>query len=107
MRFEVWHRDKPTFEDNDTRELACTFPHGFTKVAVVETQYVGQVFELTNHVSGPWQDNKEVLESRPARSTSVGDVYVLRESAINPATTVPERIARAYTVDAFGLREWL
>ena len=96
MRFTIYHRERPTFFDNSAEELA-QFPTGWTLVATVETEEVGNVFQLTNHIDSNWTDNPQVIElftpAHLTRSTSVGDVYT------------DERGGR-YTVDGIGLRQF-
>lgn len=76
MTFTVWHRDVPTFMNLTPAEMAA-FPVGFSDVAVVETDDIGRVFQLTNHIDRPWWENPEVRVCvRTSRSTSVGDVIV-------------------------------
>lgn len=96
--FEVWHRDVPSFRDNDIDILAELFPAGFTKVADVETDHIGRVFELTNHIDRDWTENPEVTiaamnkPNRGYRSTSVGDVIADGNDR--------------YTIDGMGMRKF-
>ena len=55
----------------------------YRKVAEVEAPSLDEVFRLTNHITGNWQDNADVkaLVDGPVRSTSVGDVLVQGEDA--------------------------
>lgn len=97
MRFELWHRDVPTFRDNNPRELQLDFPKGFTMVAIIDAPAVGAVFQLSNHIDRPWTENAEVVELPKGdrlRSTSVGDVIVNIET-IN-----------AWTIDDIGLTQF-
>lgn len=61
----------------------------YVKVAEVVATSLDEVFGLTNHVGGNWQDNVEVkvLTAGPLRSTSVGDVIVPGDDAwlVEPA----------------------
>jgi hypothetical protein len=99
--FRVYHKTTPTFFDNDAVDLDI-FPSGFTLVAVVETDEVGRVFQLTNHIDSNWTKNPEVCPMTPAaragqvRSTSVGDVVV--EQGVGKD--------RRFTIDGIGLREF-
>jgi len=49
----------------------------YKSVAELETASLAQVFPLTNHIDGNWQDNDAIIAAAPsARSTSVGDLAV-------------------------------
>lgn len=102
--FALWHRDNPVFLDNIQRTL-LEFPHGFTCVAYVETNHVGAVFALTNHIDSDWTTNPEVtlVVKGGLRSTSVGDVIVADNGADynDPKPLVPNV---RYTIDGIGLR---
>ena len=99
-KFAVWHRDTPTFNDNIERTLV-EFPSGFTLVAYVETNHVGRVFQLTNHIDSDWTLNPEVtmMVGAGARSTSVGDVILADTEGLD----VP---VQRYTIDGIGLRRF-
>ncbi len=55
----------------------------YRKVAEVAAPSLDEVFQLTNHITGNWQDHADVkvLVDGPVRSTSVGDVIVLGDDA--------------------------
>jgi len=78
MIYEVWHATEPRFAD----EQAGGFPDGYEKVAEVDAESVDHVFDLTNHIDHDWTTNREVTwrrgDGRSTRSTSVGDVVVLK-----------------------------
>lgn len=81
MLFRVFHNNVPNFMDPEPAEmdlLRQMFPYGFMEVATVETQDVGAVFQLTNHIDRNWTENPEVksFATDHVRSTSVGDVIV-------------------------------
>jgi hypothetical protein len=97
--FQVWHRQTPTFLDNDAATLAA-FPSGFAHVADCRSLEAGRVFQLTNHIDGDWLLNPEVTARvASARSTSVGDVFVLT----NPADG---SIIIKWSVEMIGLRQF-
>lgn len=97
--FQVWHRERPTFLDNDTAVLAA-FPEGFAHVADCRSLEVGRVFQLTNHIDSDWLANPEVTARvSGARSTSVGDIFVLT----NPADG---NIIGKWSVEMIGLRQF-
>jgi hypothetical protein len=76
MKFTIYHRDEMAFLTDE--EPAKNFPEGYTKVAVVEADNLGDTFRITNNIEESWTHNPEVREllvQRP-RSTSVGDVVV-------------------------------
>ena len=97
MRYEVWHRQAPTFGENNPRLLQLDFPKGFVLVAVVDVADEHAVFTVTNHVQHAWTTNPEVVELPRGvgqRSTSVGDVIVEQDTL------------RAWTVDRIGLTQF-
>ncbi|MCC6744616.1 MAG: hypothetical protein IT175_12220 [Acidobacteria bacterium] len=55
--------------------------HNGRPVATVDTCSLEHAFELTNHISRPWQENEGVeavgVARNGARSTSVGDLLVV------------------------------
>jgi hypothetical protein len=55
-----------------------TTPRNYRLVALVLASSPEEVFELTNHLGTPWQQNPEVVSFtvKPQRSTSVGDVIL-------------------------------
>ena len=99
--FHVWHRQEPSFHDNDAAVLAH-FPHAadvkqrcyFEHVASVECADVEEVYQLTNHIDHPWQQNREVIWSEVARSTSVGDVIAT------------DAMKDLWTIDCLGMRKF-
>lgn len=58
---------------------------GYNYVATVECYNIGDVFKLTNHIRSPWMNNEEIIQvtapARRHRSTSVGDLYIVRDEA--------------------------
>jgi len=71
-RFIVFHRKNPTFR---TDNINVFFRGDYERVAVVECEEIGDVFQYTNHIDHHWWDNDEVTWHEPmSRSTSVGDV---------------------------------
>jgi hypothetical protein len=94
VTFSVYHKINPTFFA--TPSDYAQFPVGYELVARVETEHVGNVFALTNHIHSDWTENEGVTvvgDSRK-RSTSVGDVIV--------AVADDERVV----VDMIGLRRF-
>ena len=66
------------FDDKLKEAVSESFPQDFTLVAEVDTEELGEVFKLTNHIDHAWMDNEKVtpLAGREVRSTSVSDVFV-------------------------------
>ena len=72
MLFKIFHAKQPTFGFGKQPE----FPEEYEAVAVVQADYIGDTFRITNHIEDSWTKNSEVQEllvTNP-RSTSVGDV---------------------------------
>jgi hypothetical protein len=103
MTFEVWHADAPTWQDNTAVTLAA-FPAGFTHVANVDTEAVGAVFQLTNHITHNWTENRGVTPviGPHVRSTSVGDIIV--EATAIGADAAGRPVWRRWSVEGIGLR---
>ena len=57
------------------------FPDDYILVAIVDSEVLEKVFELTNHIDSQWWDNDgvEVVGDNHHRSTSVGDIVVTNE----------------------------
>jgi len=74
MKYEIWHDQDPRFGFGERPE----FPAAYTKVAVVESDDLDDVFRITNHIDHDWTTNPEVQWHQPGgcRSTSVGDIVV-------------------------------
>jgi hypothetical protein len=91
-KFEVYHYNM--------RELSCSFGRWYNhlsgseceapkiedykKIAVVESDGLGDVFRITNHIDHDWQENDEVVSlfgNGNNRSTSVGDIVVDLENS--------------------------
>lgn len=55
------------------------FPEDFLEVAECDSDDLGEIFEITNHIEQAWWLNEGVRKTidGQARSTSVGDVVVL------------------------------
>ena len=70
MTYRVWHRQPQDRLD----PKPTVFPTDYTQVATVETDDIGRVFQLTNHIDHNWWENPEVTWYTQSRSTSVGDV---------------------------------
>lgn len=73
---KVYH-DKlfPAVEEQDRK-----FPEDFIEVAISDTDDLGEIFHLTNHIDKAWWLNEGVYlcnKSMQPRSTSVGDLVVL------------------------------
>jgi hypothetical protein len=74
MIFEIYHRNRPTFFNNDL-EILSTFPKHFTRVATINAFNHEHAFELSQSIHHDWSQNSGVLQYHgPYRSTSVGDV---------------------------------
>lgn len=72
MKFTVYHAKNPTFGMGDHPEFN---EENYEKVAEVDSDSLGEVFRITNHIEDAWWKNKEVLWHKDgSRSTSVGDV---------------------------------
>lgn len=66
-----------------------TFPDDFVKVAETETDDLEDVFYLTNHVNCAWWENEGVRRIGPeCRSTSSGDVVVLKDGTVMVCRTI-------------------
>lgn len=66
------------------------FPDDFLLVAECDTDNLGEVFFLTNHVNNAWWENegvKKVVEGQ-VRSTSCGDVAVLTDGTVMACAAV-------------------
>lgn len=59
----------------------AVWPDDYNLVAIVDSEMLEKVFELTNHIDSPWWDNDsvEVVGDNHHRSTSVGDIVVTVE----------------------------
>ena len=59
----------------------AVWPDDYNLVAIVDSEHVEKVFELTNHIDTQWWDNDgvEVVGDNHHRSTSVGDIVVTNE----------------------------
>ena len=66
---QVWHAKNPTFGLTPQ-----SFPNDYELVATVESEDLGEVFRLTNHIDCEWWLNDGVYTHKQSRSTSVGDV---------------------------------
>ena len=55
-----------------------SFPNDYVLVATVNTETIGEAFQLTNHIDQEWWKNKEVTKVIPkgTRSSAVWDVFV-------------------------------
>lgn len=72
MKFKIYHAINPTFGVGKKPK----FPEEYEAVAIVEADYIGDTYRITNHIDGSWTKNhevKELIKANP-RSTSVGDV---------------------------------
>lgn len=49
-------------------------------VAEVQATDVEEAFRLTNHIDHDWRENPGVVSFGPARSTSVGDVFMINDA---------------------------
>ena len=81
--FEVYHAIDPSFPLINERLFAEArkFPTGYTKVAEVECETMGEVFMLTNNIEHSWTENPEVVtDVESARSTSVGDIVMFKDN---------------------------
>jgi hypothetical protein len=51
----------------------------YTKAGTIETVSLEDAYQLSNNIQSSWVDNPEVISHNgPARSTSVGDVFLVR-----------------------------
>jgi hypothetical protein len=59
----------------------AVYPDDYILVAIVDSEVLEKVFELTNHIDTQWWDNDgvEVVGDNHHRSTSVGDIVVTNE----------------------------
>jgi len=90
MKFKVYHAKEWSLNSDlhfidDEKFCEKNFPYwvggykpivnNYKIVADVETDCIGNVFQLTNHIDHSWQENQEVIAyTDKARSTSVGDL---------------------------------
>ena len=74
-RSQVFHVAE--FGKNET----AVYPDDYILVAIVDSEVLEKVFELTNHIDTQWWDNDgvEVVGDNHHRSTSVGDIVVTNE----------------------------
>lgn len=74
MIYKVYHAKEPNFRDT----IAPDYPSNFEHIADVESDSLGQVFPITNHIDHDWTENKgvTVVPGKRYRSTSIGDVVV-------------------------------
>jgi hypothetical protein len=76
----VFHAKHPNFAGSYMWDIQPPppWPTDFEQVALVLTEDINKAYEWTNHLDSPWQENVRVkaLTDR-ARSSSVGDVFVL------------------------------
>lgn len=82
----VYHAKNPTFSNAPPVKVTN---ENFTLVATVNTDDLDRAFTLTNHITGPWEENEGVkAHVGRNRSTSVGDVFVVFKPAMGrtPAT---------------------
>jgi len=95
-KFEVYHYDMRAFNCSfgkwNTLDTfgeftgRCEAPsiEDYKKVALVESDNLGDVFRITNHIDSNWQTNDEVIETYgdvTHRSTSVGDIVIDLENS--------------------------
>jgi hypothetical protein len=82
-RSQVFHLCDSHQLCNAVEEFGCdaVFPDDYILVAIVDSEVLEKVFELTNHIDSPWWDNDgvEVVGDNHHRSTSVGDIVVTNE----------------------------
>lgn len=89
MTFTVYHANVERFINEGIRAFAALsservtmmFATGYyQKVATVECDEIGRVFQLTNSIYNGWWENAEIVQTffteAGCRSTSVGDVIV-------------------------------
>jgi hypothetical protein len=76
----VWHAKHPNFAGSYMWDIQPPppWPQDFEQVALVLTESIDHAYRQTNHIESAWQTNTDVkaLKGR-ARSSSVGDVFVL------------------------------
>ena len=90
--FSVYHFDMTKYQNffGKWRKIpscdpipAPKFPQDYKHVANVEAEGVDKVFELTNHITSNWEDNRGVMViQRGNRSTSVGDIVVDTDAGV-------------------------
>lgn len=81
-------RRSPELTDGERYEKVATVectdaPRNVAQYPNLRDGWLERAFELTNHIDRAWTDNAgvTVANDKPQRSTSVGDVIVLGESA--------------------------
>ena len=82
---KVYHSKHLSLEKQDK-----TFPEDFLEVAECDSDDLGEIFEITNHIEQAWWLNEGVrktIESQ-VRSTSVGDVIVLSNGSAYVVATI-------------------
>ncbi|HQN17583.1 MAG TPA: hypothetical protein PKV86_00525 [Syntrophobacteraceae bacterium] len=80
----VYHLTEDAFSRFNRGE-ECRFQDDYALVAQVCCRALGEVFNLTNHIDKPWQQNDGVQEVNPQmkkRSTSVGDVVLWDDKGV-------------------------
>ena len=82
-KYLVYHCINEAEMFREDAQLWQAADQNYQLVAEVEAAGLAEVFRLTNHIDYDWIENAGVrlCSSRPVRSTSVGDVITLGDSA--------------------------
>jgi len=76
MKYKVFHTKSWALNANLHFSTDDYVPNkdDYDLVAVVESEQIGDVFRLTNHIDYAWWENEGVELVKESRSTSVGDL---------------------------------
>ena len=99
MKFKVYHTKSWALNSDlhfiDSEELCPQFVDGYVPVrenysliATVETDELGEVFGLTNHIHYEWWRNDGVELVKESRSTSVGDLIEAEDGILYMVASV-------------------
>jgi hypothetical protein len=80
MKSSVWHVKREMFRRWLEGGVELRFPLDYECVAMVESDDLDEVFQLTNTIDRPWWENEGVEVRKQTRSTSVGDVVILPDN---------------------------
>lgn len=84
--YRVYHIKDEFRRDISFGYLEPKFSEHYEHVADVDAPSLEDVWQLTNHVGGNWNENPEVtMKVEKARSSMVGDVFLIEDTAYQVA----------------------